>query len=242
MKLLRGGFPIYGFSLGIIMLDCKFPRPKGDIGNALSFQFPVYYEILEGISAADLIYEGKKEAIDLLIESAKKLERIGAKTILTSCGLLIRYQRLLAEVIKIPVATSSLLFLPFIDAFLPINRKIGIITADVAAISHEVLRQVGLINMERVVIKGMEMCENFKKSILEPSPPFELDLERVCEETLSIGKKLLSEEKEVSVILLECTNLAPYSKDLRKSLSIPVFDVIQLATLMHSSTNVYFDD
>jgi hypothetical protein len=236
MYLLRGEFPVYGVSLGIIMLDCKFPRPIGDIGNASTFPYPVQYEVLEGVPSSDLIYEGEEAAIDSLIEAAKRLERRGVRAILTSCGLLIRYQELLAQRVKIPVATSSLLFLPFLGTLIPKNRKIGIITADVAALNHEILRQAGWTQMDRIVIKGMEGCDHFKKSIMEPSAPFELDTKRLCEETLSVGRQLMSEESGIGVLLLECTNLAPYSGELRRCLSIPVYDVTQLAYLLHAST------
>ena len=55
MPMLQGGHATYGQSVGIIMLDCDFPRPVGDIGNARSFPFPVRYEVLEGIPAAQLL-------------------------------------------------------------------------------------------------------------------------------------------------------------------------------------------
>ena len=42
----RGGRSIYGFSLGILMLDTYFPRIPGDIGNALTWDFPVLYKVV----------------------------------------------------------------------------------------------------------------------------------------------------------------------------------------------------
>ena len=36
---VRGGFNQYGFSVGILMLDTRFPRIVGDMGNAASFSF-----------------------------------------------------------------------------------------------------------------------------------------------------------------------------------------------------------
>jgi len=238
MPVLRGGWPVFGIPIGIIMLDCKFPRPMGDIGNARTFPFPVAYEVLREVPPVSLTTERKLEAVDQLVEAARKLERIGVGGILTSCGLLIRYQELLAKTVKIPVATSSLLFLPFLGALLPRDRKIGIITADPTSLSPEVLKQAGWNQLDRLVIKGMEGCDHFNKSIMEPSAPFELDTERLCKETLSVGAQLVSEDKGIGVLLLECTNLSPYSGQLRKSLSIPVYDVKQLAYLLHQSTNV----
>src|SRR5262249_49713548 len=41
--------------LGILMLDTRFPRIKGDIGNAQSFDFPVIFRRMEGIGSADAV-------------------------------------------------------------------------------------------------------------------------------------------------------------------------------------------
>ncbi len=237
MVVLKGGYPFYGKHVGIIMLDCSFPRPVGDIGNARTFHFPVHYEILEGVPAINLTRYEEKAAVDSLFEAAKRLERMGVRAIVTSCGLLIRYQKKLSSAVRIPVATSSLLFLPFLGALLPGDRKIGIITADTGAIDSHALRHAGWEQPNRAVIRGMEGCEVFRKTILEPQSPLELDTRQLCEATISVGKQLLSEEPEIGALLLECTNLAPYSGQLRKALSIPVYDVTHLVNLLYASTN-----
>ncbi len=41
--------------LGILMLDTRFPRIVGDIGNAASFDFPVIFRRMEGIGSADAV-------------------------------------------------------------------------------------------------------------------------------------------------------------------------------------------
>jgi len=237
MVVLQGGYSVYGKHVGIIMLECSFPRPVGDIGNARTFPFPVQYEVLSGVPAVNLTRYGEKTAVNLLIEAAKRLERMGVRSVVTSCGLLIRYQKRLSQAVRIPVATSSLLLLPFLGALLPGDRKIGIITADAGAIDSHVLRHAGWNQPARVVIRGLEGCEVFRKAILEPESPFELDTRQLCDETLSVGRQLLFEEPKIGSLLLECTNLAPYSGQLRKALSIPVYDVLQLVHLLHASTN-----
>jgi len=237
MAILKGGYPIYGKSIGIIMLDCSFPRPLGDIGNARTFPFPVHYEVLEGVPAQSLTRHGEKSAVDSLLEAAKKLERMGVRAITTSCGLLIRYQSQLSRVVSVPVATSSLLLLPLLGAVLPEERKIGVITADAGSLDSDALRQAGWDDPKRIVIRGMEGCEVFKKAIMDPGPPFDMDTERLCNETVSVAGKLLSEEKKIAALLLECTNLAPYSSRLRRAFSLPVYDLTHLVFLLHASTN-----
>jgi hypothetical protein len=43
-----GGKAIYGAPLGILMLEARFPRIPGDMGNALTWPFPVLYRVVKG--------------------------------------------------------------------------------------------------------------------------------------------------------------------------------------------------
>ena len=51
---VRGGFNQYGFTVGILMLDTRFPRIPGDMGNAATFPFPVRYHRVAG-AVPDLV-------------------------------------------------------------------------------------------------------------------------------------------------------------------------------------------
>jgi hypothetical protein len=43
--------PAHRAPLGILMLETRFPRPLGDIGNPASFAHPVRYTIVRGAGA-----------------------------------------------------------------------------------------------------------------------------------------------------------------------------------------------
>ena len=234
MASLTGGYPVYGQEVGIIMLDTAFPRPPGDIGNARSFPFPVRYEVLEGVPAAALTRHEEPAAVDALIRAAQRLERSGARIILTSCGLFLRYQERLAAAVKVPVATSSVLLLPFLLALTPPGRKVGVVTADAGTLSP-VLAKTGWNDARRIVIAGMEECPVFRRAILEPSPPFTLDAPALQAEVVRVAGQLVRGEPTVGALLLECTNLSPYSRALREAVGLPVFDVIDLARLLHGA-------
>ncbi len=234
MAALRGGYPVYGQEVGIIMLDCAFPRPPGDIGNARSFPFPVRYEVLQGIPASHLTRREEPAAVAGLISAAQRLERSGARIILTSCGLFVRYQERLAAAVGVPVATSSVLLLPFLTALLARERKVGVLTADATSLSP-VLAKAEWSTPGRVAIEGMEECPAFRRAILEPAPPFELDPRALQDEVIQAVERLVKREPRVGAILLECTNLSPYSGALRETFGLPVFDVIDLACLLQGA-------
>ena len=234
MAILKGGYPTYGQPIGIIMLECAFPRPPGDIGNARSFDFPVRYEILEGILAARLTKEEEPTAVAALIQAAQRLERVGARIILTSCGLFLRYQARLAAAVKVPVATSAVMFLPFLTALLPSGRKVGVLTADSRTLSP-VLERAGWNDPGRVVIEGMENYPAFRRAILDPASPYDLDPRALRGEAIQAVQCLLKKEPTVATLLVECTNLSPYSSALREAFCLPVFDMIDLARLLHGA-------
>ena len=48
--IAEGGRAIYGAPLGILMLEARFPRIPGDMGNGLTWPFPVLYKVVRGAS------------------------------------------------------------------------------------------------------------------------------------------------------------------------------------------------
>ena len=49
-RIARGGKAIYGAPLGILMLEARFPRIPGDMGNGTTWPFPVLYRVVSGAS------------------------------------------------------------------------------------------------------------------------------------------------------------------------------------------------
>src|SRR5215470_13113626 len=83
---VRGGQNLYGFGVGILVLDTQFPRAPGDIGNATTFDFPVLYHRVAGASSDRVVRGTGPELLPRFVEGARALEREGARAITTSCG------------------------------------------------------------------------------------------------------------------------------------------------------------
>ena len=115
---VRGGFNQYGFTVGILMLDTRFPRIPGDMGNASTFPFPVRYHRVTGAVPDLVVRRGAEGLLPNFIEGARALEREGVGAITTNCGFLIKYQRELAAAVSVPVFTSSLLLVPLVHRML----------------------------------------------------------------------------------------------------------------------------
>ena len=111
---MRGGQNIYGFTVGVLMLDTRFPRIPGDMGNASTFPFPVRYHRVDGAAPDLVVRRGAEGLLDAFVDAARYLEREGVGAITTNCGFLVKFQRQMAAAVRVPVFTSSLLLVPFV--------------------------------------------------------------------------------------------------------------------------------
>ena len=226
----KGGFNIYGQSIGILMLETLFPRILGDIGNALTFDFPVRYKIVKRASPKKVIVEGAKELLPLFIEGARELEAEGVGAITTSCGFLAIFQRELADAVSVPIFTSSLLQVPLVYRMLKRDQKVGILTVFSEHLSREHLEAMGAGDIP-VVIMGTEKGVEFTRALV--GNELYLDVDKARADVVEAAKTLVSDHPEVGAIVLECTNMPPYSKAIQEAVGLPVFDIITLTKWVH---------
>src|SRR5256885_8858063 len=127
---VRGGFNQYGFTVGILILDTRFPRIPGDVGNAATFPFPVRYHRVSGADPDLVVRRGAEGLLPAFVQGARALEGEGVGAITTSCGFLAKYQQELAAAVRVPVFTSSLLMVPLVHRLLPAGRRGGVLTPE----------------------------------------------------------------------------------------------------------------
>src|SRR5919109_3786807 len=130
MTRVRGGPNQYGFTVGILILDTRFPRIPGDMGNATTFPFPVRYHRVTGADPDLVVRRGAEGLLAAFVEGARALEREGVGAVTTNCGFLVKYQRELAAAVSVPVFTSSLLLVPLVHRMLPPGQRVGLITVN----------------------------------------------------------------------------------------------------------------
>src|ERR1700740_893763 len=142
-RIARGGKALYGAPLGILMLEAKFPRIPGDMGNATTWPFPVLYRVVEGASPEQVVLKGAAGLLPDFIAAAKELVLLGAEAITTNCGFLSLFQREIAEAAGVPVATSSLLQVPWVQATLPPGKRVGVVTVSASTLTAAHLEAAG---------------------------------------------------------------------------------------------------
>ncbi len=211
--------------LGILMLDTRFPRIPGDIGNEKTFKYPIVKKIIEGASPQKVVLEGDRALLPDFIEGAKQLESEGVSAITTSCGFLAMFQKEIAEAVKIPVFTSSLLQVSIVSAMLPQDKIVGILTADSTKLSQKHFDGVGISHVSKVVY-GMEGTA-FGSVFVGNGDTLDKDLAE--REMLAVAKKMMEEHPNVGAIVFECTNMPPYAKAISQQTGLPVYDISTLS-------------
>jgi Asp/Glu/hydantoin racemase len=213
--------------LGILMLDTRFPRIEGDIGNPASFDFPVILRTMEGIGPNDAVaaHPDKPRVMAALADNARKLADAGAAGISTSCGFLALYQDDLAKMSPVPVATSALLLIAKLK-----GRRVGVLTASARNLTPAHLTAVGAPG--DTPVEGMPEGGSFAATFIRNGTT--LDRDAVEREAIAAGRALLKKHPAVDTIVLECTNLPPYKPALQRALSLPVHDVLDLLKDFHA--------
>lgn len=230
---VKGGHNIYGEAIGIITLETIFPRIRGDIGNALTWDFPVIYKIVKGSVPSEVVRKGIKPIwLKRYIEAAQELEQTGVKAITTSCGFLGLFQEEIANSVNIPVFTSSLMQIPLIYRMLKKDQKIGIITVNSQDLTKKHLDNVGA-GLVPTIIVGTENEEEFTKVFL--GNKIILNVERAKSDLIKVGKKLVSQYHEIGAIVLECTNMPPFAKSIQQEVNLPIFDIYTLTNMVYGA-------
>ena len=217
----RGGKTVFGASVGILMLETRFPRIPGDIGNALTWGFPVQYRVVRGATPDNVVRKDPRLLVDDFIEAGQELVRTGCDGITTNCGFLSLIQDQVKEALGVPVATSSLMQVPMVQNLLPAGQRVGVIT-----ISKETLTEANLPAAGAPLdtpIVGTDGGRCFTRDVLGDA--IEIDFDACRLDLQDAAQDMANTYPDVGAIVLECTNMVPYAQDIRRMTGLPVFSI-----------------
>jgi Asp/Glu/hydantoin racemase len=229
-RIAWGGKTLYGASVGILMLETRFPRIPGDMGNAETWPFPVLYKVVPGASPRRVVCQKAEGLLDEFLAAAAELVRLGADGITTTCGFLSLYQREIAAHVGVPVATSSLMQIPFVERVLPPGKRVGVLTVSAANLTAEHLSAAGADPATPVV--GTDGGSEFSRVMINDEE--RLDVAAAERDVLAAGDRLVASHDGIGAVLLECTNMVPYAHALSQRLHLPVFSIYTFVTWFQS--------
>jgi hypothetical protein len=221
----------HGVSIGILMLDTRFERFNGDIGNARTWPFPVQYRVVRDATPNRVTRPEGPDMLDAFKAAADEMIDAGVDGITTTCGFLALYQRQLADHCAVPVATSALLQVPMVARILPKGKRPAILTFSAESLTSRHLEAVGADAATPVY--GMSPTSEFQRAIREGDAS--VSFATLQREVLETAERTIAADASIGALVLECTNLAPYSRDIGCLTGLPVFDVATLVHWFHRS-------
>ena len=201
-------------ALGVLMLDTRFPRLRGDIGNPGTFDFPLLYAVVADASPQRVVRDADATLLQPFIAAAQGLVAQGASAITTSCGFLVLWQHELQAAVEVPVWTSSLLCLPGMNSA-------GVVTVDAAALTPLHLKAAGA--RTDTPVEGLAPGCAFQRSLLDNLPT--LDARDAERQTVAAAQRLLAAHPQLTDIVLECTNMPPHADAVRRATGRRVHDI-----------------
>jgi len=230
-RIARGGKAVYGAPLGILMLEAKFPRIYGDMGNAATWPFPVLYRVVLGASPEKVVLKGAEGLLPDFIAAAQELVRLGAEAITTNCGFLSLFQKELSAAVNVPVATSALMQVPWVQATLPPGKRVGIVTVSKATLTPRHLEAAG-VPLD-TPIAGTENGQEFFRVLIKAEKT-DMNIDLAERDVVEAGVNLVKTHPEIGALVLECTNMPPYAAALQAATGLPVYDVYTMVSWFHS--------
>ena len=228
---VTGGKAIYGASVGILMLEARFPRVLGDMGNAGTWDFPVMYRVVRDASPDRVVRKGAEGLLGAFIDAARSLEADGVDGITTNCGFLALFQEELAEAVGVPVLTSSLMQVRAVNALLPRGKRAGVLTISGSTLTAAHLAKAGV--PDDTPIGTTEGGAHFTQAILGDA--FELDLALAERDNVEAALAMQAAHPDMGALVLECTNMTPYAAAIRAATGLPVFSVVSFVNWFQSA-------
>lgn len=226
----RGGKTVFGASVGILMLETQFPRIPGDIGNALTWPFPVHYKVVTGATPDNIVRGDPRARLQDFIEAGRELVAMGCDGIATNCGFLALLQDEMKAALGVPVATSSLIQAPMIAATLPPGKHMTVLTISADTLTPAHLAAAGV--PEGTPVVGTDGGREFTRAVL--GDEIEIDFNAVRTDMLDAAEALVEAHPDTGAILLECTNMVPYAADISRKTGLPVYSIYSLLTWFHA--------
>ncbi|MCY4232064.1 MAG: aspartate/glutamate racemase family protein [Alphaproteobacteria bacterium] len=234
MTVAIGGKPIGGATLGILMLDARFPRVPGDMGNGDSWPFPVLYEIVRG-ATPERVVRHRAEGLDgAFLNAARRLVDRGATVLATVCGFLSLFQSELAAHAGVPVASSTLMQVPVLDLMLPPGKWAGVVTVSRESLSADHFTAVGA--RADTPVEGTEGGRELTRVLIGNEA--QLDMAAAEADVTAAARRLTARCPEVGALVLECANMAPYAAAVRRATELPVHDIYSFISWAHSGFDI----
>ena len=213
----------------------QLERLVGNSTNPLSYDFPVIFDHVKGANMQTVLKNPDPHIVDSFVEAANGMIEDGTMVISTSCGFNVIFQKELSSRLDVPVFTSSLLQVPLVCRSLKEGQSLAVITANRTFLTEKHLQAAGITPDMPVHIFGLEECPEWNRIFTDPEK--DLDLNIVKSEVIGLAGEAVEKYDDLGAFVLECTDLPPFSKEIRQTFNLPVFDFITMAKYVYEAVS-----
>ena len=217
--------------LGVLMLDTRFTRFVGDIGNPESYSEQTLFEVVRGATVDKVVPAKAPPLVEDFVKAGERLIARGADAITTGCGFLVLNQAELASRLRVPVATSALLLIPSLTKLLPAGKRLGVLTFSARDLTPAHFLAAGA--PPDMPVEGVARDGVFQKAIYE-QPCADSAAAREAE-VVAAARRLIARHADIGAVLFECTNFPPHRAAVEQATGLPVYDVFTLIGLLRSA-------
>jgi hypothetical protein len=243
--ILPAGKRIYGVTIGIAIMDRRFPRPVGDIGHPGTFAFPVIYDVVHGVKRMPfLTIEQVENCYAPLLESCKRLCDQGASAIMTTCGFAAVFQRRLASDLPVLFAASSLIQIPTALQMIAPGKRLGVLAANGGGLTPRHLEETGITpeQAKRLVTIGLDRSPTWTSAILETTGRQSLDVGALRREIVALCLDAVKQDPSIGGFVAEAANVGVYSPAVQAATNLPVWDAVTLIDWMYLAARRTYSD
>lgn len=223
---------VAGYPVGIVYIEnVNYPLIPGNVVNACTYDFPVRMKAVPNLTN-DRLFNNDPTIVNDIIETARSMvENDGVRAICSACGFFGNYQQQVRAALDVPVAMSSLVQLPWIQSLIRPDQKIGILTANKASMTEDLLKACGATRTDNLVIKDALKTDEFA-AVVDMRGCFNNTV--AAREIMDLAEELVAEHDDLGAILLECSDMPPYASLVQEVTQLPVFDFITLIKWLRS--------
>ncbi len=234
----------YGENVGLLVFRPWYPcvAQPGHQANMASYDFPVRLKFVEqpfdDVPFHDSTDERRGWNLPEWQRRALELQEEGVRAIVCGCGLTGSMQSRLQSVVEVPVYTSTMLFVPELVGQLPAGKRLGIITVGesfLRAHDNALFRECG-INEEAMPLAIAGMYESEWVDDWSMMAEDGYDPAVVGGALVNVARKLVADHPDVGQILIECTDMPPWSEAVREATGLPTFDPVDMVKRVNAES------
>jgi len=219
-----------------------YPPAMSELTSTNKYLYQIQPATIAGLKFHDAL-EGKPltaEQRASLEKAVRSLEAQKVQAITGDTSALLHYQEEVQAMTRLPVLLSALQQAPLLAAVYSSQELILILTSDASVTSRPKIESallrcgVAASDLPRFLLAGLEEIDGFKAADLA-SGGAAINPDATARQLGAIVGAYRQSHPGLRAVLMESTMLPMFSDYIRKELSLPVFDAVSLADLVHKS-------